>query len=122
MLSWLSVIPVIGTIATAVSSYFTRRVEIDLEKYKVNGQVDEARLNAAVQVLLAEQTHLGGRLMKYGFVFPLAGWWLALLINQVFRDIFGWTWNVHTVAILDTWGGWMVAYLFLHTTLLAPRR
>jgi hypothetical protein len=110
-------------IPAMLSAYFNRKLDIDLEKYKVDGQVDETRLKAAIQVLIEEQKTFGGRGMKYIFVYPLGFWWLALIINQITRDFLpyilpaGMKWNVYTVPILDTWGGWIIAYLFLHATL-----
>jgi hypothetical protein len=120
---WLSLLSKILDIPAMVSAYFNRKLVIDLEKYKVDGQVDEVRLRAAIQGLIEEQKTLGGRAMKYIFVYPLGFWWLSLIVNQVIRDFLpyilptGMKWNVYTVPILDTWGGWIVAYLFLHATL-----
>jgi len=116
---WLSLVSKILDIPEMVSAYFNRKQDIDLEKYKVDGQVDETRLKAAIQVLIEEQKTGGGRAMKYIFVYPLGIWWLALIVNQIIRDFLptGLKWNVYTVPILDTWGGWIIAYLFLHATL-----
>lgn len=37
---FLSAIPVVGKIADAVASYFNKKQEVDLEKYKVKGNID----------------------------------------------------------------------------------
>lgn len=103
------------------TAYFNRKLDIDLEKYKVNGQIDEVRLKAAMESMAAEREYLGSRAMRYVFVYPLGFWWIALIINQLVRDFLPFTWNVHTVPILDNWGGIIIAYLFLRASLVSPR-
>ena len=53
MLGFLSFIPVIGKVADVISGYFTKRMDVDLEKYKVKGKIDEKAIEADIAIIQA---------------------------------------------------------------------
>lgn len=112
----------------AWSAHDQKKMDVSLEKYKVDGKLDETKIAAEVNRINAlvddhkQDTTFGGRLMKYCFVYPLAGWWTAIIVDSIFHQMIGWTWRVGSAPILETWGGWIVAYLFLHSTLIEGNR
>ncbi len=113
---------------SAWSKHDQKAMDVSLEKYKVDGRVDEAKVQAeAVRINAIVESHrqdtsFGGRLMRYIFVYPLGIWWIAIIIDSIFQDVFNWKWNVGSVPVLVNWGGWMIAYLFLHSTLIEGGR
>lgn len=50
---FLSAIPVLGKVADAVASYFNKKQEVDLEKYKVKGTVDIKAIDADIAIIQA---------------------------------------------------------------------
>lgn len=50
---FLSAIPVIGKIADAIASYFNKKQEVDLEKYRVKGNIDIKSIEADVAIIQA---------------------------------------------------------------------
>jgi hypothetical protein len=117
VLSWLSnlvsFIPIVGKIVDGVSTYFNKKLDTDLEKYKVDGKIDEVRLQASLTLLGRMQDTPLGRGMHYIFVYPLGIYWIVLLFNQLFKDFIPVKWTIYTVPMLDQWGGWMIMFLFL---------
>ncbi len=116
MMWLLNLIPGIGKIADAFGAYYSKKLDVDLEKYKVNGRIDEVRLQAALGAFVAAQGNPTGRVMyalfQGLFVIPLGLWFGLACINSGFRDIMGWHWNVHTFPILEQWGWVILGYLF----------
>lgn len=112
MMWLLNLLPGVGKVADAFSSYFNKRLDTDLEKYKVDGRIDEVRLQAAMTVWGNLQSG-PDRAMRWLFAYPLAAWWTLAIINTSLRDLMGWTWEVHTFPILESWGWVIVGFLFL---------
>lgn len=115
MIQWLlSSLPVVGKIVNGLSTYFNKKLDTDLEKYKVDGRIDEVRLQAALTLLGRMQDTSGGRWMHYVFVYPLGVWWLALIVDSVGQRYFKWDYDVLALPEpAQTWAGWMIAFLFL---------
>jgi hypothetical protein len=115
MIQWLlSSLPVFGKIVDGLSTYFNKKLDTDLEKYKVDGRIDEVRLQAALTLLGRMQDTAGGRWMHYVFVYPLGFWWLALIVDSVGQRYFKWDYDVLALPEpAQTWAGWMIAFLFL---------
>jgi hypothetical protein len=132
MLSWLlSFIPVIGKGFDAVSSYFNKKQDVDLEKYKVDGQVnveamhaDIALIQAQKELRLADKGDLGVRVAMWLFLIPSGIYYTAYMWDSTFRNVWpDYTWRVLTPEE----GIWkilmiIVGYLFLSTVKQAWRR
>jgi len=125
MFSFLSFIPIIGKAFDALSAYAQKKQDVSLEKYKVDGVVnvelikqDTEVVKARQALLAAGQKYLGVRVMQYGFVYPLIVWFGSVLVycivHPYFPDL------VKPVLALpdplNQWAGWMIMYLFLHSS------
>jgi hypothetical protein len=123
-MSWLSFIPVIGQIANAVSGYFNKKLDTDLEKYKVDGKIDETLISAEVAIIQAKanaSSHLN--FAHYLFIVPTGVYYACILFDAVTEALFGWDWDVQPL------GGWaaftaqlIISFLFLHSALRVYRR
>jgi hypothetical protein len=107
----LGLIPGIGKIADAFGAYYSKKLDVDIEKYKVNGKIDEVRLQEAVKAMSGAT--VGDRAMRWLFAYPLGIWWTVALLNSGGRDYFGWHWSVHSFPLLETWGWIIVGFLFV---------
>lgn len=116
----------VSNIISGVVSVFTKKQETSLERYKVNGQVsadlikaEAERIKAVKELNLASLAYAGDRWMRYMFAYPLGIWWLAVIVDSVGRKMFEyeWTYRVLTAPIIELWGGYIVGYLFIHTTI-----
>lgn len=124
MFSFLSFIPIIGKAFDALSAYALKKQDVALEKYKVDGTVNVDLINQDVEVIKARQAlltagqqYLGIRLMQYGFVYPLIAWFIGIVIYCLFHPYFPEILPVLAFPEpLDQWAGWMVMYLFLHSS------
>lgn len=104
-----------------IASMFTKKEDVKLEMFKVDGKVDLGLLNAYKEQLqvrrdiLAEQMkHTAGRAMQYGFVYPLIVWWIAVIVYCILHPYFP---SIKTVLALpkplDDWAGVMIGFVFL---------
>ena len=126
MLSWLfGMIPFVGKIVDAWAAHDQKKMDVSLEKYKVDGVVNVQLIQQDVEVvkaraalLTAGQQYLGVRMMQYGFVYPLIVWFGLIIGYCIFQPYFpGYIKPVLALpAPLNEWGGWMMMYLFLHSS------
>lgn len=124
MLSWLSFIPIVGKVFDSVTAYFTKKQDVDLEKYKVNGQVNVAAMQAEVQLVQAQkdlrQTYRnspGVTAAMLLFMIPSGVWYASYMWDSTFRDLIpDYTWRVLTPEA-EVWKilGVIVGFLFLST-------
>lgn len=112
---------IVSGVLSPLFSWLNKREDVSLEKFKVNGQVDQSLLNAHIESLRARRDVLvegmkyrGFRAMQYFFVYPLCFWWTAIVFQCVFRPYFP---QIKTVLALpdplNEWAGGMIAFLFL---------
>lgn len=102
-MSFLSFIPIVGNIVDAVKSYVTKKQDVDLEKYKVDGVVSVERMKQDVEIVKARSELLAalkddkGIQLARGLIMLSASVWISLIFwDSCFRDILpvGWTWRV----------------------------
>jgi hypothetical protein len=67
---WLSLVSKILDIPAMVSAYFNRKQDIDLEKYKVNGQFDITLIQARAAVATARATDVVDRWGRRLIIYP----------------------------------------------------
>ena len=91
MLALLNILP---AAFQAVTSYFTRKMDVDLEKYKVDGSVDMNAVNAEVEIVKAGKDLQRDKWMQWGFVAPTVAWYLAIIIDCIFQRLTGWKYDV----------------------------
>ena len=94
-MSLLSIFPVIGQLAGAASSYFQKREDVKLEKYKVDGKVDEATivgLSRLSEHLIQIRFY---RVMQGFFLLPTGVYYALIVWDSCMRKLIpGWTWRV----------------------------
>lgn len=121
---WLNLITAIPGLLTKGLDYFSKRLDINLEKYKVDGQVDlslvaasTAQLQAQKELAIASLSYVGDRWMRYLFAYPLGVYYAAVVVDSLTDTLFKWKWDVMPLhEPMATWSGWIVMYLFLHTS------
>lgn len=115
MLKLLGIIPDLLNLAkTTIGGFFDLKKNaqvMDLEKYKVDGHINETWLLADVQMW--QNAPKEDRFMRYVFVYPLGFWWTCIILDSCFNQFFG-SWKVLSAPVLENWGGWILAFLFLH--------
>lgn len=125
MFSFLSFIPIIGKLFDAISAYAVKVQDVKLEKYKVDGVVNVQLIQSDVDIVKARaalqaagQQYLGVRVMQYGFVYPLIVWFGMIVCYCILHPYFpGYILPVLALPDpLNTWAGWMMMYLFLHSS------
>ena len=110
---WL---PLVGPIIQGISGYFSKKQDVDLEKYKVDGKVNIEALLAANQLTLGFKDDIGVRINRDIVLTPMCVWlglggWDKIMANK-YPDL---VWNV---APFPTSGGLeylpiaVVAFLF----------
>lgn len=71
MFGW---IPIIGPIIDGIVSIFSKYKDVELEKYKVDGQVDVETLKASTAIIESTKDDVGVRLARDIVIFPVAIW------------------------------------------------
>lgn len=95
-------IPFIGPIINGITGYFNKKQDVDLEKYKVNGEInveamkqDTAIIQARAELLAQAMQHRGIRIAQYLFIYPIGVWFALVMYDSAFRNLIpGWTWVV----------------------------
>lgn len=117
----------IGNFTGGLFGYLGKKADISLEKYKVDGQVDQTLVQADIELIKAQKDlivtqnqYKGYRYLHYLFGYPLAIYFTACLFDAVTEKIPGWenTWDVMAMnQTLSTWSGWIIGGLFLHASI-----
>lgn len=125
--SILSGLGLLSGVATTVFGYFSKKADINLEKYKVDGQIDQSLVQADIKLIEAQkelqtsQNSYGGyRYLHYCFGYPLAIYYMACLFDAITEKIPGMenTWDVMAMnQTLSQWSGWIIGGLFLHASI-----
>src|SRR5688572_8293673 len=121
---FLSAIPIVGKAFDAVSSYYNKKQDVDLEKYKVKGQIDIASVNADVAIIQARAelakamkddpvNKWGRRLVLY----PTGLWYALIVWDSVARNnslLEAYRWEILALpSNLDYIPYAVIAYLFV---------
>lgn len=125
--SILSGLTILSGVASSAFGYFSKKADISLEKYKVDGVVDQELVKADVaiaqaqkELLLAQNQYGGYRYLHYCFGYPLAIYFMAVLFDAVTEKIPGWenSWDVMAMnQTMSQWSGWIIGGLFLHASI-----
>lgn len=121
MFSWVSALGLISNVVGFADRYLNKKLDVDLEKFKVNGQVDMNLVNAHAKVLEASQHHQRNKWMQWAFVFPTACFYSAIVIDCIGQRIFGWKYDV--LALPDQVQYVPIAiigFLFFYSTFRRP--
>lgn len=128
---FLSFIPFVGKIVDAWSAHDQKKLDVGLEKYRVDGQIDVAAMDADVKLIQAQKelrlADKGDPVVRAAvglFLIPSGVWYAAVMWDSTFRNLVpSLTWRV-----LDPPAAvWqilliIVGYLFLHTVKQAWRK
>lgn len=125
--SILAGLSTIGGIVGTVFGYFSKKADIGLEKYKVDGLIDTTLVAADVKLIdaqkelqISQNQYKGYRYLHYLFGYPLGFYYVACLFDAVTEKIPGWenTWDVLAMnQSLSLWSGWIIGGLFLHASI-----
>lgn len=123
----MSGLSILSGVTSTVFGYFSKKADISLEKYKVDGIVDQKLVEADVaiaqaqkELLLAQNQYGGYRYLHYCFGYPLAIYFMAVLFDAVTEKIPGWenSWDVMAMnQTMSQWSGWIIGGLFLHASI-----
>jgi hypothetical protein len=123
MLSFfLSSIPIIGKVVDAFNSWAQKKLDTKLEMYKVDGKIDSNIINAEVQILRMKAELLKNRwlvAMQVGFGLPLMVYYGKCIL---WDKVFGWGVTDALTGEIATYSNWIVAFLFLHSGIMALAR
>lgn len=125
--SILAGLSVVSGITGQIFGWLTKKADISLEKYKVDGQVDAALVSVDIELikaqrelLVAQNKYKGYRYLHYLFGYPLAIYCSLVLFDAVTEKIPGWenTWDVMSLnPTISQWSGWIIGGLFLHASI-----
>lgn len=93
MFPLLSLIPFVGKVLDSVTAYLNKRQDVDLEKYKVKGNVDINAVNADVAVIQA-RANLAAAMKddpanKWGrrlLIYPTGVWYSAIVWRSLVQE------------------------------------
>lgn len=127
---WTSILSGLGIVGTAIANvfgYLDKKADVGLAKYVVDGQVNQALINADVQIiqaqrdlLLAQNQYGGYRYLHYLFGYPLGIYFALVIADAITEKIPGWenTWDVMSInPTITQWSTWIVGGLFLHASI-----
>lgn len=80
MFGWL---PIIGPIIDGIVSIFNKRADAAVEKYKVDGQVDIAKVEAQTSLVLAFKDDITVRLARDIIMFPTCIWTALVIWDKI---------------------------------------
>ena len=118
---WSIISSVISGVLSPLFTYLNKKEDVNLEKFKVNGEVDKTLVAGYVEqlktrrdLLIEQQKTAGGRWMHYLFVYPLGFWFAAIIFYCIFHPYFPSIKPVLDVPpIIKEWGGYIVGFLVL---------
>lgn len=111
---------IFGPFMTSVTAIFTKKEDVKLEEFKVDGKVDLGLVQAHIDIIKAQEDLLkagthdqGTRWLQYLFGYPL-GFYYAKII--VWDKILGLGSTDPLKGDVSTYSLWIVGFLFLHST------
>ena len=86
---------VIGSLTSGVFTYINKKQDVDLEKYKVNGQVDIEQIRAFTLVAQARAADTVDRWGRRLLIYPACIYDALVFYDSAFRSLIPtWTWRV----------------------------
>lgn len=124
MLWFLRAIPVVGKAIDAFAAYYNKKQDVDLEKYKVKGQLDTEAIKADVAIIQARAelaaAHKDDPAAKWGrrlLIYPTGVWYLAIVWRSLVQEhptLSEYSWVIKALpANLDYIPYAVVAYLLV---------
>lgn len=121
MFSFLSAIPFLGKIVDAVTSYFNKKQDVILEKYKVDGVVNVEAMKEDTKIIEARASLASAMkddpVNKWGrrfFIYPVGVWFTAIVGDSLLHNAFHYAYRVEALPKnLDYIPYAIVAYLFV---------
>lgn len=123
MWSWITAIiqGIIGPITTSITAIYTKKEDVSLEKFKVDGQVDMKLVEGQVNLINAQRNLLevgvkdsGTRYLQYLFGYPLGLYYAKIIL---WDKVLGLGHTDHLDGEVQTYSLWIVGFLFLHASI-----
>lgn len=108
---------VIGPITNTITAIYTKKEDVSLEKFKVDGKVDVSLIEAQVTLMQMNATLLNnnwGRCLQALFAVPLALWFGKCVL---WDTTFGLGTTPALKGDLSTYGMWIMGFLFMHSAI-----
>jgi hypothetical protein len=80
MIGWL---PIIGPILKGIFSIFTKRMELEEVKYKVDGKVDIAKVQAQTEILKIFEDNIAVNIARDLIMFPTCIWTMLVIWDKI---------------------------------------
>jgi hypothetical protein len=113
---------IISPITNTITAIYTKKEDVSLEKFKVDGQVDLGLIQATTALSQAQASLLGNRWI----VFLQVGFGLPLMIYYgkciVWDKVLAWGSTDPLKGDIGTYSTWIVGFLFLHSALTSWTR
>jgi hypothetical protein len=116
MLNWLNVLNLLPNLVDLAKTWINKKADVDLEKYKVNGQFDLTLIQARAAVATARAADVVDRWGRRLIIYPYGIWYSLVVYDSCFRNLLpaGWTWRVLALPPqLDYIGYAVIGYLLL---------
>lgn len=123
-ISWI-ISGVLSPVLNTVTAIFTKKEDVDLEKFKVDGQVDISLVQASVAIAQANAALLNNKWMirlQVAFGAPLALYYgKCILWDKVLAS---WTHGSTDplAGDISTYSTWIVGFLFMHSAITSWTR
>lgn len=111
---------IFGPLTTAVQTYLNKKQDVDLEKFKVDGQVDMTLVNGQIAIINAQRALLqdgvkdrGTRYLQYLFGYPLGVYYAKIIL---WDKVLGLGRTDPLQGDVGTYSLWIVGFLFLHAS------
>lgn len=116
---------VIGAIISAITGlvgkgfdFLNKRADVDLEKYKVDGEFDTTRIKALEAVSVARAADTTDRWGRRLFIYPTGVYYAFTMYDSTFRNYLPGDWTARTLELPDDFK-WIVmsvvGYLLVNT-------
>lgn len=119
---FLKLLPGIGSVVTGITDYLNKKQDVDLEKYKVDGKVDQSLIAAEVSIIQARAGALSNlSWIHKGFGLVTLLYYTAIVYDALTEKLFPSVhWDVMELkGLAAIWAGMIVGFFFLQPSIIS---